>query len=326
MPKILLLTVSDTLRGSVVSSLGSREVDCDVARTVSEARKFLRKNAYAIVVLDSRILVKDSSRSEEFLDRLGNDSLLLTVIGSRTSARLRELLEEKSAFVLKAREAGKALSRKMKVALEAAATRNPVRKKKRISKSSSRRNGEPATRRSPKNVSEEIELRFTRCTVPELVKNSLKKFRPLFRNKRVSILFNNPDQCPPVRGDRDGITRVLDHLIGNALRFSEAGGRVEISILLPNGKPASPNRQSHPSFPRRRKGLIVTIRDSGVGISKEEQKNIFLLSSQTPGEADRDLLNLPSTRFLVESHGGEIWLESGKGKGTAFHFYLPASN
>ena len=111
----------------------------------------------------------------------------------------------------------------------------------------------------------------------------------------------------PVRAtfDHDRILQVLSNLVGNAIKFSEAGGIVELRLA------------------RNTDGLEFTVRDSGRGIAAVDTEAIFERFSQA-GQDRRGLgLGLYIARCIVEAHGGRIWADSKPGKGSAFIFTIP---
>ena len=73
--------------------------------------------------------------------------------------------------------------------------------------------------------------------------------------------------------------------------------------------------------------LLVVIRDQGLGLAPEDLERVFekfyRVNSASTASIGGTGLGLPITRFIVESHGGRIWVESELGKGSAFHFTLP---
>lgn len=106
--------------------------------------------------------------------------------------------------------------------------------------------------------------------------------------------------------DHDRVLQVLANLVGNAMKFTEAGGELTLR-LAPT-----------PS------GIQFTVRDSGCGIAANQLENIFARFSQGSRSDHRGLgLGLYIARCIVEAHGGKIWVESELGKGSAFHFTLP---
>ena len=127
--------------------------------------------------------------------------------------------------------------------------------------------------------------------------------------KGVSLVVS-PDAGPPsITVDEDRMAQVLDNLVSNALRFTPAGGRIELAATSQNGQ------------------VLLTVHDSGPGISPEDLPFIFdrlyrgdKSRSQETGESG---LGLAIAKALVEAHGGRIDVESTPGNGTTFLIHLP---
>ena len=111
----------------------------------------------------------------------------------------------------------------------------------------------------------------------------------------------------PVLADSDRVVQVLWNLVGNAVKFTDAGGEVRVSV-------------------ERREGeLRFTVADTGVGIAPEHRPYVFDRFRQVAGDRRGVGLGLPIARGIVEAHGGRIWVESHPGMGTTIHFTLPAA-
>jgi len=129
------------------------------------------------------------------------------------------------------------------------------------------------------------------------------------REKGIELKVDS--DCPlPVKIDESKILRVLHNLVSNAIKFTPAGGRVEV-------------------YCRESGGMCqVTVGDTGPGIMAEELPLLFgkfaKLSSVPTGGEHGSGLGLSIAKNIVELHGGKIWAESEWGKGTKFHFTLPA--
>ena len=108
--------------------------------------------------------------------------------------------------------------------------------------------------------------------------------------------------------DHDRILQVLTNLVGNAMKFTKAGGAIALRLAPMEG------------------GLLFTVRDDGCGIPADRIEDIFERFSQV-SRADSDGLGLGLyiAWCIVEAHGGKIWAESALGEGSAFHFTLPAA-
>jgi signal transduction histidine kinase len=114
----------------------------------------------------------------------------------------------------------------------------------------------------------------------------------------------------PVEADRERIEEVLVSLLDNAIKYSPQGGEVEVRVWAQEGE------------------AVVSVKDHGVGISRERQPHIFepfyeAVPSGAPGYRGVVALSLYLSKLAVERHKGRIWFESEAGKGSTFYFSLP---
>lgn len=118
------------------------------------------------------------------------------------------------------------------------------------------------------------------------------------------------DPLPAVMGDFESLTKVLQHLIGNAVKFGgTAAPRVHIS-----SKPDDP-------------GWVFSVRDNGPGIDPAHRDRIFGVFKRLHGkEYPGNGLGLAFCKKVIERHGGRIWMESTSGEGSTFHFTLPPAD
>lgn len=132
------------------------------------------------------------------------------------------------------------------------------------------------------------------------------------QEKRISITAKLPDGLPYVLIDRDRVRQVLHNLIDNALRYTRAGGTIEIG-----------------AGEKTRGWVTVSVSDSGSGIAPEDLPNIFDHFYKADRSRKRGRggagIGLAMVKRLVELHGGKVWVESKKGKGSTFFFTLPVA-
>jgi signal transduction histidine kinase len=123
-------------------------------------------------------------------------------------------------------------------------------------------------------------------------------------------LHVDPQVVDLVAGDPVRLRQIIVNLIGNAIKFTSVGG-VTLSV----------QRES-----RADDGMVLrfTVKDSGIGIPPERQKEIFSAFTQADSSTTRNYggtgLGLTISRRLAELLGGQIWVESEPGKGSSFHF------
>jgi len=105
--------------------------------------------------------------------------------------------------------------------------------------------------------------------------------------------------------DGKRINQVLINLLTNALKYTPAGGEISVGIK------DEPNE------------VTVTVADTGKGVSEKDIDRVFDEFYRGTGGEEGTGLGLSICRRIITMHGGRIWVESGEGKGSSFHFTLP---
>ncbi|MFQ5788955.1 MAG: ATP-binding protein [Acidobacteriota bacterium] len=151
----------------------------------------------------------------------------------------------------------------------------------------------------------------------EPMERGISSLYPQAEEKRIALDLAIAPDLPRVYGDSASIQRVLVNLVGNALKFTDGGGKVRVEA----------SRIWEESETGRRPAVKVTVSDTGVGIPKEQLTSIFdrfhqVDSSRSRGGAGTGL-GLPITRELIKAHHGRIWAESEPGRGSRFFFVIP---
>ncbi|OIO45583.1 hypothetical protein COX24_02820 [bacterium (Candidatus Gribaldobacteria) CG23_combo_of_CG06-09_8_20_14_all_37_87_8] len=143
----------------------------------------------------------------------------------------------------------------------------------------------------------------------ELMDGLLNKFKPFISASNIEVDFQKDPNLPKVNGDRLWLEQVIENLLDNAIKYTKGGGAIAIKLK------------------QRNKKIYFEIKDTGVGIPKEEQRFIFerffrsknALKEQTRGSG----LGLHIVKKVLELSGGKIWFKSKEGTGTTFYFTLP---
>lgn len=138
--------------------------------------------------------------------------------------------------------------------------------------------------------------------------NSLSVLRSLADQKGIQIKTGN-DPDLKLFADPLMIETVLRNLINNAIKFTPKGGNIEVSAKETDGQ------------------IVISVSDTGIGISREETQNLFRIDSKVKrkGTANEDGsgLGLILCHEFVNKHNGKIWVESTPGKGSEFIFTIP---
>lgn len=130
---------------------------------------------------------------------------------------------------------------------------------------------------------------------------------PIAEAASLSLRYIQGAKLPKISADQERLLQVLTNLIGNAVKFTPAGGLIEVSTATRDDE------------------VLFIVSDTGPGISEEDMPRLFQPFWQSQrGSLDGAGLGLSIARGIVEAHGGRIWAESEVGRGSTFTFSLPA--
>jgi len=158
--------------------------------------------------------------------------------------------------------------------------------------------------------SDKLKYNFIPTQIFDLMDNILFEMAPAINSKRLKVMFIHKNRdLPQVPVDTEKMRAVLQNLLENAVKYTATGGKIEIDFQVID------------NF------LQVSIKDSGIGISEEDSKNIFnrffRAKNAIKVETDGSGLGLFIAKGIIERHGGKIWFETSS-RGTCFHVELPA--
>jgi signal transduction histidine kinase len=152
-----------------------------------------------------------------------------------------------------------------------------------------------------------LRYRFARVQIMDIIDNVLYDLIQLAKKKNITISFpNRNENLAKVYIDPDKMREVVVNLVENAIKYSPEKGTITIEAVEENGF------------------VKVTVKDQGIGIPVDQQKNIFSrffrASNAVKVQTDGSGLGLFIVKGIIEKHGGQIWFESAEGKGSAFYF------
>ena len=141
-----------------------------------------------------------------------------------------------------------------------------------------------------------------------VIENTFKNFWGRANLQEVNLINAADDDLPKVNADPEKIQWVLNNLIGNALKYTNAGDEIQVTAKVKQDK------------------MYVSVKDTGAGIPPQYLDKLFDKFVQVKGydlEVRGTGLGLAIAREIVEAHGGEIWCESSLDAGSTFTFTLP---
>lgn len=154
-----------------------------------------------------------------------------------------------------------------------------------------------------------VQLQLETVCIHQIAAITADSLQMMAAEKTVTLAVAPAESLPLVQGDRDKLEQILWNLIGNAIKFTPAGGRVTVECCV-----------SPPGF------IQTCIADTGCGIAPSYLSNIFEEFSRVPSTMPTSQgaqLGLCITKTLVTMHRGQIWVESRPEVGSRFYFTLP---
>ncbi|MEX2125504.1 MAG: GAF domain-containing protein [Woeseia sp.] len=140
-----------------------------------------------------------------------------------------------------------------------------------------------------------------------LIDEARTMFDPLARERSVRLECNVAESLPQIRIDRNRMQQALANLLGNALKFVPAGGKIVLSAS------------------RTGDSVRVAVSDTGPGIAEEDLARVFDRFWRADRRRERGIgLGLTVAQGIVQAHGGQIGVESRKGEGSTFYILLDA--
>jgi signal transduction histidine kinase len=157
-----------------------------------------------------------------------------------------------------------------------------------------------------------MELELTDVSLSEILKSGLTMHEERASRGALTLGLEVLPEEIVLRADERKLRQVVFNLLSNAVKFTPPGGRVRVSAQVTDSV------------------VQVAVADTGPGIDDDEQESIFEVFQQGRRGAvalrpEGSGLGLPLARKFVELHGGRLWVESTRGRGTTFRFTMPVS-
>ncbi len=153
-----------------------------------------------------------------------------------------------------------------------------------------------------------LRLRVSQVDVAKLAEQVAENAAPAAKSKGIEMAFSTEGEARNVFGDPHRIEIILTNLVGNAIKFTPSGGRIQVSVF------------------HNAAGTSVDVTDTGPGISREEQQRVFDRFHQTETSERRSQggvgIGLALAHELAQLHGGSLTLESTLGRGSTFTLFL----
>jgi signal transduction histidine kinase len=162
----------------------------------------------------------------------------------------------------------------------------------------------------------EVALNRESLDLLAVLKPAVEGLRARAEERRVALTLELPPDLPMALADSQELGIALNHLLDNAVKFTQAGGSVTVRGVLAADAAGQP-------------AIEITVQDTGIGIPAEEQARVFERFYQIDSSMTRQYggvgIGLAVVRQVVEAHGSTIHLESEPGKGSTFRFTLPVA-
>ncbi|MGK0465586.1 PAS domain-containing sensor histidine kinase [Clostridium sp.] len=154
-----------------------------------------------------------------------------------------------------------------------------------------------------------FQIHLSNCNIVSVIEEITLSVAEYVENKGISLIFDTEIEEKIIACDKDKIERIMLNLISNAIKFTDLGGDLLVNIF------------------ERNDNIVISVRDTGIGISKEKQKCIFDRFIQVDKSLTRNKegsgIGLSLVKALVEMHGGKMFLESEVNVGSEFSFEIP---
>ena len=165
----------------------------------------------------------------------------------------------------------------------------------------------------------QLKLSMRKANIGSLIRQVAEMFGPRASEESKHLDIKLAGGLPPVLVDDDRISQVFYNLIANAFQYTAEGDSIWVSAHIDESTAGD----------ARDPVILVSVKDTGEGISQEDLPNVFdhfyRVDQSRARASGGSGIGLSIVRYIVEAHGGRVWAESEVGTGSTFFFTLPAS-
>ena len=149
-------------------------------------------------------------------------------------------------------------------------------------------------------------LEREKISAQSVLAEALETLAPLATGREVKLVREAPEEPLYAMADRERVMQVFSNLVGNAVKFTPAGGTITLG--------------AH----RRENEVVFSVGDTGAGIPQEDIRHVFDRFWQARRSGRHGIgLGLAIVKGIIEAHNGTVWVESELGAGSAFYFTIP---
>ncbi|MEW5956526.1 MAG: hybrid sensor histidine kinase/response regulator [Chloroflexota bacterium] len=187
---------------------------------------------------------------------------------------------------------------------------------------------------------DEMHLVYQPVSLVQIINAALRELNPAKHDRHLTIGLEELDPLPNLIGDAQRLQQVFWNLLSNAIKFTPDGGSILIKGWVVDSCPRPQRQTARPHAAAKRPGgVVIMIKDSGIGINPEEHEEIFerfYIVANTAYHSSSKIafggggmgLGLSIARGIIEAHGGQIWVESERQDvkttpGSSFFLFLP---
>ena len=157
------------------------------------------------------------------------------------------------------------------------------------------------------------EMERSPCDVADMARRIVETHLVPAEKQELSLKTDTSDEVPVINADVNMLERAITNLVDNAIKYTPNGGLIEVGVHIQDGEE-----------------LLVSVKDSGFGISPENQKMLFERHVRIPRKEHKRVkgsgLGLFIVRSIAQRHGGDAWVISEEGQGSSFFISIPLSD